>query len=253
MATSLDVAPVILKQLRGLQRIIVSPRALLKQVGALVANDCRRSFVDQKLGDILWPPRYPGQRSPKLNIAGALQDFIDGRAAPKPNRFEDRPANVDEGMRGGLQASITFNVVSETTVRIGTVKPYGALMQEGGTSTQVVLPNAQDRIRNWLYPTTAAGKPQTKYVKTKKFPSVVMADIYGGPAPMQNTKRSEYAIHLGHFLPENWSIGDFVKSHVGEIVHTQKVLPRPFIGVTDKAQEEIDQLIKFHMNKAQGM
>jgi len=253
MGTSLDLAPVILKQLRGLQRFMVSPRALLKQIGAIVTKDCRRSFNDQALGDIKWPERYPGQRRPKLNIAGALAEFISGATAPKPNRFADRPALIDEGMRGGLQASITYNVVSDTTVRIGTNKVYAALHQEGGQSEdQTIDTGTQERIRNWLYPQGKGGKPLKKYQKIPMFNQVKMAEIQGFKVPTQKVARSEYAVHLQRFLPEHWKISEFVNSKNGGITYSQQVLPRPFIGVTDHAKAEIDKLIVFHTRKAMG-
>lgn len=255
MPAGLDLAPIFLKQLSKLSRAMVSPRALLKQIGQLVVKDCRRAFTDQKLGDIHWEERYPGQKTPKLNVAGALQDFISGRTAPKPNRFQVRPALIDEGMRGGLQGSITENVISDKTVRVGTNKIYAALHQEGGTSSQTVTRPAQDRIRNWLYPQrkTFSGKgfATQKVFKADKNRKVTH---YGplGTGPKQKTLRSEYAVHLKRFLPEHWSIGNFVSSMNGSIDYTQKVIARPFVGVTPKAREELDMLIKYHLAKAQG-
>src|SRR6185369_17124474 len=138
-------------------------------------KECRRAFPDQGLGDLKWLPRYPGQSSPKLNIAGVLADFASGRTTPKPNRFEDRPALIDEGMRGGLQGSITENVISDTTVRIGSDKAYAAIHQEGGESEITVTKDMQDKIRNWLYPTNKAGKRVNKNVEVPMFKNVKMA------------------------------------------------------------------------------
>lgn len=258
MAASLNLAPIFLKQLRGISREIVHPRALLKQVGELVAKDCRRSFNEQRLGDIHWEERYPGQRLPKLNIAGALQDFISGRTAPKPNRFQVRPALIDEGMRGGLQGSVTKEVISDKTVRVGTNRVYAALHQAGGESTQNIDKPTQDRIRNWLYPQKKAsvdvglGKTSRSfYFKDDKKRAVTHHGPMG-TGPKQKTLRSAYGVHLNRFLPEFWGIGDFLRSQGGEIKYTQKVIERPFVGVTPRARTEVDKLIKFHMKKAQG-
>ena len=255
MPASLDLAPIFLKQLRKLTLTMVSPRALLKQVGQLVAKDCRKAFPEQKLGDIRWEERYPGQRSPKLNIAGALQDFISGRTAPKPNRFQDRPALVDEGMRGGLQGSITENVISDKTVRVGTNRVYAALHQEGGESTQTVTKDAQDRIRNWLYPQRRVFEGKGFATKKGFRPDKNRKVTHHGPTgagEKVKTLRSEYGIHLKRFLPEHWSIGSFVNSVGGAIDYTQKVIARPFVGVTPNAKEELEKLVKFHLMKAQG-
>ena len=73
-----------------------------------------------------------------------------------------------------------------------------------------------------------------------------------GTGEKQKTLRSAYDIHLKKFLPENWSIGNFVASINGSIDEVTHVAKRPFVGVTPNAREELDKLVKFHLMKAQG-
>src|SRR3990167_6478847 len=124
MAWTIDIAPLLLKHLLKLERALSAPSPLTKQIGVLVAKDCMKAFEKQRLGDIIWPERYEGMEDPVINIAGALQDFISGRVAPKPNRFQSRPALIDEGMRGGLLASLTpsksVRLSNPFTVTVGT-------------------------------------------------------------------------------------------------------------------------------------
>jgi len=98
------------------------PTPLMKQWGAMMVSESVSSFRNQCLGDIQWPARYEGMPDPFINIAGTIQDFNAGRDTPKPNRFQRRPANVDEGQRGGLKGSITFEVEAKDMVRVGSNK-----------------------------------------------------------------------------------------------------------------------------------
>lgn len=126
-------------------------KPLLKVWGLMGVSASQNAFTDQKFGDKVWPARYPNQAPPKLNIAGTVADFNAGRSSPKPNRFQDRPALVDEGYRGGLVGSISSEVVSDTAVEWGTTKPYAALHQKGGQSTQAITTAAKERISAWLF------------------------------------------------------------------------------------------------------
>lgn len=124
-----------------------NPVRLLQEVGRIVVRDSIRSFRLQRLGDIEWPVRYPSQRSPKINVAGALQDFANGESAPKANRFQDSPALID---KGELRDSITFALAGRDTVKIRADKPYARTQQEGGESTVDVSKDGVDRLKDWL-------------------------------------------------------------------------------------------------------
>src|SRR3990167_8399514 len=139
-----------------LEKALDHPEKLLERWGALGVSTSQRAFREQKLGDLDWEPRYPNQRAPKFNVAGAWSDFNSGLARPKPNRFEDRPALIDEGARGGLLASLTWKVVSKDTVEWGSNKPYAKLHQEGGRTRIDITGSAVNLAKEWLF--TKKGK-----------------------------------------------------------------------------------------------
>lgn len=182
--------------LKRLEAALDNPKPLLEAWGKMGTALSQRAFVDQKLGDDSWPERYPGQSGPKLNVAGALQDFNSGRAKPKPNRFQDRPALVDEGFRGGLWGSITYDVKGDS-VEWGSNKEYASKMQYGGRSVIRLSESAVDRAKKWLF--TPGGK-------TRK-------------------NRDGYAEKLWHALMTR--------------IHSQSVIPRPFVGITDELKADM--------------
>lgn len=109
-----------------LRQELENPQALMKKLGAMVLGASIDSFRLQHLGPFEWKPRYPNQEGAKLNIAGAVSDFANGRFSPKPIRFVDKPALIDEGFRGGLVASMTYKPLDSTSFEVGTNKPYAA-------------------------------------------------------------------------------------------------------------------------------
>jgi len=156
MAGYSDVQKRWLKVLEDLDRALDQPNAprkntegLMTRWGAMMVEVSQRAFLDQRLGDVEWPPRYPGMEAPIINIAGALSDFNDGRSKPKPNRFQDRPAAVDEGMRGGLWGSVSFRA-EKTSTEAGSNKPYAGRVQNGGRSTIRISEEGYRRGRDWL-------------------------------------------------------------------------------------------------------
>ena len=217
MAVAFELRQVIIDQIEKWRKELNHPVAnrpvgLAKQIGAIMVKESQRAFQKQALGDIQWPERYPGMTSPKINIAGALADFISGRAAPKPNRFQDRPALVDEGMRGGLWGSISSRVKDDLTVMVGTNKEYAGLHQEGGISSQNYGDDVRSRIQDWLYKRKSTKIPMSKKNRTPR------------------KGREGYAEKLAPLLFTN--------------TYTQKVKRRPFIGVTDQAEQEIRMAIE---------
>src|SRR3990172_5087698 len=69
---------------------------LQKLADRFIVSDATRSFSKQVLGNIKWKPRYPGQKPPYINVAGALQDLNQGSAI-KARRFQNSPALMDTG------------------------------------------------------------------------------------------------------------------------------------------------------------
>ena len=142
----------ILARLDKIEKATKDPSKLIKQLSVIGLTSAEKSFKDQALGDIEWSERYPNMAPPVLNIAGAIKDFNAGRKEPKPNRFQDRPANVDEGTRGGLWGSLTTSDDSGDFVASwGSNKEYASLLQEGGVMVQPITLSAKWRIWEYLY------------------------------------------------------------------------------------------------------
>lgn len=140
-----------------LKRAMDDTSPLMRQCGALMLATSQEAFRLQRLGEREWPAKYPSMGQPFINIAGALEDWNSGRKSPKPSRFQARPANVDEGLRGGVWGSLTFDTAKDTA-RAGSNKEYAGRLQKGGTSAQIITSGAKAAIKDWLW--TKKGKPK---------------------------------------------------------------------------------------------
>jgi phage gpG-like protein len=244
MAAPYDFYDDIKRQLDKLKEQLIDPnkallggQKLMKWIGAQGIATSQRAFIDQKLGDINWPARYEGQKNPKFNYAGALMDWKTGRKAPKPNRFSDRPALIDEGMRGGMQGSLTFNVTGPLSVKWGSGKDYAMLHQKGGFTSISWDQATKDRAYDWLYKT----KPQKGKVSKpayRKGSVKVSGARVGYITATHKVPRSAYAEHV-HTI--------FSKGSPWE----QRVRPRPFVGIPDQLALDISASIKMYFEKAQ--
>jgi len=121
------------------------PEEILQGVGGMLVSQAKNAFTEQKFGDEVWPPRYPNQTAPKVNVAGVLSDINHG-GKPKSRRFEDRPALMDIG---DLYKSINFTV-DGTTVTHSSSLPYAQVSHAGGQSTQAVHPFARIVLAEFL-------------------------------------------------------------------------------------------------------
>lgn len=225
----------ILKQIQALRaqlkepnKPLLSGKTLMKWIGVLGVAASQKAFREQALGDIKWPARYPNQDEPKFNIAGALMDWKGGRANPKPNRFQDRPALIDEGVRGGIQGSLTFAVSGPLSVSWGTGKSYAEKHQKGGQTTIPYDDATRKRISEWLYKTPPQKRKVTKGVLRQ---NKVNAG-YG-----KNYRRSDYARHITPLIHSN--------------VWKQRIIARPFVGITDELERDITSAIKLYFKKVQ--
>ena len=52
--------------------------SVLKQIGAFLLGRAQAAFTDQRFDGKAWAERYPRQRPPRLNVAGAIQDWDRG-------------------------------------------------------------------------------------------------------------------------------------------------------------------------------
>lgn len=216
------------EQLKDPNKPLLSGKTLMKWIGALGVAASQKAFREQALGDIKWEPRYPGQDQPKFNIAGALMDWKGGRKAPKPNRFQDRPALIDDGIRGGIQGSLTFQVTGPLGVAWGTGKTYAEKHQKGGSTTIAYDDATKQRISEWLYKTP----PQRGKVAKGKLRENMVKTGMG-----QSRRRSEFAPHVKPLLTSN--------------VWKQRIIARPFAGITDELAKDIERAIKMYFMKVQ--
>ena len=216
-----DLAIALKKQIDASREKLRHPKGLSRQIGSIVAKDCKEAFDRQRLGDLIWPRRYQGQQPPVINIAGALSDWIAGRSEPKANRFRDVPALVDTY---GLRNSIRGIAADDITAKVFTDKPYASLHQEGGTSVQNYGFDTGDRIREWLL--TIAGRLRRWVVRHKGS---------SGVEHKQKTPRGVYDKHIRPLL-KRWE-------------WRQTIAARPFIGVTDAAETQIVNAVREHFEK----
>lgn len=215
------------EQLRNPNLPLVSGRPLMKQIGILGVAASQKAFRDQALGEIKWPPRYPSQGKPKFNVAGAIMDWKGGRTSPKPNRFQDRPANIDtmETMN-----RLSYSVSGNLDVTWGSNTPQAPKMQAGGVTVIRYDAATKARMANWLYVTPPQrGKAFGRKVRQNK----VKTGLSG------TKKRAEYERYIAPLIAKNrneWK---------------QTVIARPFVGVTDELENDIAATVKLYYEKAQ--
>ena len=132
-----------------LRRLLEDPEPILKQLGAVLVSTAQKAFLEERLGDIEWPGRYPDQPAPVLNVAGAVKDLAGGGSV-KARRFQRRPVLRDTGnlMQSLDDRSIT--VRGKHTIEVGSKVPYAATHQWGGWSRVEVTDTAKQGIRSFL-------------------------------------------------------------------------------------------------------
>lgn len=215
-------------QLKDPSKPLLSGQTLMKWIGLQGVAVSRRAFMEQKLGDIKWPARYEGQKDPKFNYAGALMDWKSGRPAPRPNRFQDRPALIDRGERGGLLGSITYRATGTLSVAWGSRFPNAAISQEGGVAVIPWDKATKERAMDWLYKT----KPiKGKMVKTQFKKGKVKVGV------AKTRQRGDYAEHIHTLFAKNpW---------------TQRVAARPFVGIPETLAKDIKASVVLYFKKVQ--
>jgi phage gpG-like protein len=189
----------------NLAQRLENPRPLLKQLGLLGVKASRDAFRKQRFGDIPWSAKYNDAGSPFINVAGAIEDFNAGKN-PKLANLVSRPALIGEGDRGGLRASIDYQVTGADGVEIGSNKPYASLMNRGGNTSVTLSLSGYAKLTDWI--------GRKRKVRA------------GGVSRPQ----SDYA--------NNVFIKHIVKSGA-PYVHAIRVKARPFIGFTDELMEDI--------------
>ena len=193
--------------LARLGRTLENPKQILLGIRGILKSQTQACWKNQAFGEIAWPARYPKQKPPKVNIAGAVRDLATGPRI-KARRFEDRPALVDEGI---LKRSISAEVGTSNAgdyVEIGTNIPYAKIHQHGGESKQAITPQIKANLKEYLrFGLTKGGKK-------RKVPEKIAAI------------RPKLGFLFG----------------ISEL--NTKVHARPFLGATDTSIKRMEMLIK---------
>lgn len=123
-----------------IQKNTKNPRAVVKNLGNILAKISRESFKKQALFKSRWPARFVP------NVPGIISDVNRGATPPK-RRFDSRPALID---KRALQPSITSKVISNNAGVVGTTVGYGKIHNEGGTAQIAITANGRERLGKWL-------------------------------------------------------------------------------------------------------
>ncbi|HLG42486.1 MAG TPA: hypothetical protein VI643_03895 [Planctomycetota bacterium] len=265
----------LLRQLGEYRLSLSDLKPVLTGLGALGVASSQRAFYEQRLGEHEWPARYPSMPDPFLNIAGALADFIAGRESPKPSRFDRRPALIDEGNRGGLLGSFTFDVSDDKTVEWGTNKDYAQKHHEGLADFQPYGEDVQGRIAAYLddvFQRGPAPVPQEDSGSELLRRNKVTAD--------REKQRAEHPDRYAKWLERHSPSGSFdeavendvraftqrrrAKANQGnqELQAAGRLLPllrknvletqivkRPMVGVTPELQEEVLETTRIYLER----
>ena len=144
-----------------IDNMLQNPTKVLKQVGALIVSHTQRNFRDQSFDGEPWEPRAP------VNVYGILADFAAGKSRPPARRFQRSPVLEDTGR---LAQSVTYEVTSTKTIRVGTNVPYAAVHQTGGAvESETITRELRERFWAWLKNEQPAIKRQLGWVLNKKF------------------------------------------------------------------------------------
>ena len=114
-------------------------------IGRILESQAQRSFVEQRLGEFVWPERYPFQEDPFVNIASLVNWTNDGGEI-NSRFFDRRPALM---ATGGLAGSISARTKGKET-EVGSKLPYAANPQWGIASTQTITPAAKGTIAKFI-------------------------------------------------------------------------------------------------------
>jgi len=182
-------------------------------VARLLESAAQKAFLDQRLGDFMWPERYPSQEDPFVNIA-ALVNWTSNGGTILNRFFDRRPALMGTG---DLMQSISGEVTGHE-VSIGSKLPYAGIHQWGGRSTQPITPTAKKAIGDFIGEELGAGG---KWHRKKRL------------GPRQKENREKYWFKLYWLLSR-------------ERLETE-VNQRPFLGVTEEAEKSMVEDIEAYV------
>jgi phage gpG-like protein len=202
--------------LARLGRTLNNPKPLVLALAKIVNSSCKKAFEVQRFGEIIWPARYPNQKSPKLNIAGAVRDLSEGPRIDA-RRFQDRPALKDQGH---LKAAI-HPVITGSSFEMAVAAPannYAQVHQTGGKSKQAITSTIKANFEKYLE-SMKTKKGNFRKPGKKMAAGMAAQGLLGGGSMLYST----IVNRLG-----------FLRT-VNELVTT--VNRRPFLGLTDEAKQ----------------
>lgn len=135
---------------------LAKPEAALKKIGALMVAESQLAFKRQRFGALPWRDR----KVP--NKFGIIADLSQsGTKTPPKRRFEKAPVLMDKGR---LRQSLSFRLVGQDAVEVGSNMPYGGVHNYGGPIESLpITENVQQKLKKFL--TTKAGmKWQSKLI-----------------------------------------------------------------------------------------
>jgi phage gpG-like protein len=220
--------------LAAFQKEIEDPRDVLKKIGVMLRKQTTRAFTDQKSpAGTPWEPRYPGQASPKLNVAGALADFNLGKKKPASVRFQDRPAlrntNLLKNWWGDAsKQSAWYKGKYIVVVGVaGDIAHYATRMQEGGTDEQDITPTAKKGIYHFIY----GGKKAAKFKGFK--------DTKKKTKEIRQRESDAVQLHMGWMLNKSTNPTKL----------TTDVVPRPFLEIGPETERQINRIVTQEIQK----
>jgi len=121
-------------------------KPLLSQIGtAVIVPDVQETIRSQTFNEKPWPKRYPNQSGAKVNVAGIIGDFTQGRN-PLQKRFVDSPVLQSLEFIG----SFTSRVVGADSVQVGTTWPFANIHHFGLASFQNITQTTRDNLSKFL-------------------------------------------------------------------------------------------------------
>jgi len=200
---------------RNLDAMLASRGVLLKLIGALVVSQAQKAFQDQRLGDVVWPERYPAMKEPFINLAPVIQKAGEGRE-PSGDDFNRRPALGGAG--SALARSILFVVEGDSAVTIGSNRPdlNPGLFQFGGIGRIPITDTTKATLAAWL--TRGFDSSRSTLPGWLNMGKGLSRRKVAGTG----NERGAYAKKLAFVFRD------------GKTEHVQGAYPRPFVGFTDE-------------------
>lgn len=185
------------------------PKAIGKIVGLTLESQSQRAFLEQRLGEWVWPERYPNMDDPFVNLAALVNWTNDGGQIQR-RFFDRRPALMGSG---DLTRSISSRI-SSGVVEVGSALPYAGLHQWGGPSSQPITEQAKKTIGKYI----GEEKVDGTWRRKKNLGS------------NQKKQRETYFYRM--------------KPLLGMTAMTTMVNQRPFLGITDENEREMVSTIE---------